>query len=218
MPTSKSTSLVFTQPARVHPDNIEPLRAIMLDSFPPSERGDFDQWLDGFADGERLLFLAEMQRTLIGFATIHPWVTADIHLLGYLAVAREYRGKNYGAELLQHVVKSVRTLGKAEGIILEVQSDDDGTAAERDLRKRRIGFYKRNGGHVVDCAPHFRAPNMIPGSEPLHEKLMWIPLNEHTKTPRGAKLRECVIGLYTHDYGRSADDELLKGVLEKLNC
>ncbi len=228
-------ALKFTQPARVQPEYIEPLRAIMFEAFPPSERVDFGLWLNGFAEGRRLLFLAEMHRIadvdvpqgsrdlrsatrLVGFATVHPWVTADVHLLGYLAVAREYRGKNYGAALLQQVVASVRALGKAEGIILEVESDDVGTAAERDLRKRRIGFYERNGGHIVDCAPRFRVPNMIPGGEPQREKLMWIPLGEHTETPRGAKLRECIIGLYTQDYGRAADDELLLEVLNNLAC
>ncbi len=214
----KPTVLTFTLPARVNPEDIDPLRAIMFDSFPPSQRGDFDRWLNGIAEGRHWLYLAETHRTPIGFATIHPWITADAHLLEYLAVAREYRGKNYGAALLQHVIRSVGALGKAEGIILEVESDDDGTAAERELRKRRIGFYERNGAQLVECAPRFRVPNMIPGGEPLLEKLMWIPLHDHAAPSRGAKLRDCVIGIYTLDYGRSADDTLLQEALNELEC
>ncbi len=223
----KPGAINFTLPARVNLDDIDPLRTIMFDSFPPSQRGDFNRWLNGIAEGRHWLYLAETHRIadvamsatrLVGFATIHPWITADAHLLEYLAVAREYRGKNYGAALLRHVVRSVGALGKAEGIILEVESDDDGTDADRDLRKRRIGFYQRNGAQLVECAPRFRVPSMIPGGEPLLEKLMWIPLHDHAAPPRGAKLRDCVIGIYTLDYGRSADDTLLQEALNELEC
>ncbi len=223
----KPGAINFTQPARVDPEDIQPLRAIMLDSFPPSQRGDFNRWLNGIAEGRHWLYLAETHRIadvamsatrLVGFATIHPWITADAHLLEYLAVAREYRGKNYGAALLRHVAASLRALGTAKGIILETESDDDGTEAERALRKRRIGFYERNGAQLVECAPRFRVPNMIPRGEPLHEKLMWIPLHDHAAPPRGAKLRDSIIGIFTLDYGCAAVDALLQETLKELDC
>ncbi len=211
-------SLTFTQPTRVEPDHIEPLRAIMLDSFLPSQRGDFARWLNTIAEGKHWLYLAEMHRTPIGFATIRPWITADIHLLEYLAIAREYRDKNYGAALLQYVIRRLYALGTAEGIILEVESDDDGSDAERRLRKRRIGFYKRNGAQIVECTRQFRVPSMIPGDEPLPEKLMWIPVKNASALPRGDKLRDCIVGIYTLDYGCDADNTLLRETLKELEC
>ncbi len=96
----KPTAIKFIQPARVEPDLVAPLRAIYFDSFPPEERGDFGDWLNEIAEGKRWLYLAETQRRMIGYATILPWVTADTHLLEYLAIARDYRGQNYGAALL----------------------------------------------------------------------------------------------------------------------
>lgn len=171
-----------------------------------------------FVHLHRIANVAMSATRLVGFATIMPWITADIHLLEYLAVAREHRGKNYGAALLQHITRMLRMLGTANGIILEVESDDDGDAAERSLRKRRIGFYKRNGAQVVECAPRFRVPSMIPGDAPLREKLMWIPLKSDAPPPHGDKLRDCITRIFTLDYGLAADDPLLQETLKGLEC
>ncbi len=109
-------------------------------------------------------------------------------------------------------------LGTANGFILEVESDDEGDDAERHLRKRRIGFYKRNGAHLVECAPRFRVPSMIPGDAPLPEKLMWLPLKSDAPPPHGDKLRDCITSIFTPDYGLAADDSLLQETLKELEC
>ena len=212
-------NLKFVQPARVESEQIEPLRAIYFDAFPPSERGDFNEWLNEITEGKRWLFLAETQRKIVGYATIVPWVTADAHLLEYLAIARGYRNLNYGAALFQHVAKTMRALGKADGIFWEVESDDAdaGTAAEIELRQRRIAFYARNGAAIVECAPRYRVPSLT-GGEPLKMKIMWLPLRESADVPTGTKLRECIIGSFTRDYGLPADDPLLLAVLKDLVC
>ena len=211
--------LKFIQPARVESKQVEPLRAIYFDSFPPPERGDFNDWLNEIAEGKRWLFLAEARCQIIGYATILPWVTADAHLLEYLAIARDCRGLNFGAQLLEHVADTMRALGKADGIFLEVESDDVDTAtdAERYLRKRRIAFYTRNGAAIVDCAPRYRVPSLV-GGDPLKMKIMWLPLRESAAPPHGQQLRECIIGSFTLDYGLPADDPLLIAVLKDLAC
>jgi len=210
----------FTQAARVEPEQIEPLRAIMLESFPPEEIVDFDDWLKQIAEGKIWLYVAKMHRTMVGVASVVPWVNSDTHLLECLAVGREHRNQTIGAQLLQHVVKSLRALGTVSGIIWEVESDDTDEIpdAERDLRKRRIAFYERNGAQVVECAPRYRSFNAIVGGEPLKMKLMWLPLNDKAEPPRGAKLRECVVGIHTLDYGVPPDNALTQAVLKDLVC
>lgn len=221
MSKPQPTALKFIQPAPVESEQIEPLRAIYFDSFPPPERGDFKEWLNEIAEGKRWLFLAETARRIIGYASILPWVTVDTHMLEYLAIARGSRNQNYGAQLFQHVAKTMRVLGKAEGIFWEVESDDGGVDrygdAEADLRKRRIAFYERNGGRIVECAPRYRVPSLT-GGDPLRMKIMWLPLREGTAPPRGQKVRELIIGSYTVDYGLPADDPLLLAVLKELTC
>ena len=210
-------SLKFIQPARVESEQIGPLRAIYFDAFPAPERGDFNDWLNEIAEGKRWLFIAETQRKIVGYATILPWVTADTHLLEYLAIARDHRNLNYGAALFQHVAKTMRSLGKADGIFWEVESDEYGTDAARDLSRRRIAFYERNGAAIVECAPRYRVPSLT-GGEQLKMKIMWLPLRDGAAPPRGEKLRECIIGSYTLDYGLPADDPLLLAVLKDLAC
>jgi GNAT superfamily N-acetyltransferase len=213
--------LKFIQPARVESKQVEPLRAIYFDSFPPPERGDFNDWLNEIAEGKRWLFLAEARRQIIGYATILPWVTANAHLLEYLAIASGHRNQNFGAQLFRHVAKTMRALGKADGIFWEVESDatDTGTDAdaETDLRRRRVAFYARNGGEVIECAPRYRVPSLT-GGEPLKMKIMWLSLREGAAPPRGQPLRECIISSYVLDYGLPADDPLLIAVLKDLEC
>lgn len=216
---TQASSLRFVQPVRVEHEQIEPLRAIYLDAFPPAERGDFQEWFNEIGEGKRWLFLAETRRQVVGYATVLPWVTADAHLLEYLAIARDHRGRNYGAALFQHVAQTMRALGKADGIFWEVNSDDAdaGTAEEINLRQRRIAFYRRNGGTMVECAPRYRVPNLV-GGEPLKVKIMWLPLRDQAPPPYGERLRECIIRSYALDYGLPADNPLLLAVLNDLAC
>ena len=151
----------LSQPAHVEPNRVELLRTICYQSFPPEELTDFDEWLNQIAQGKKWLYIAEMDHTLLGFASILPCVAADVHLLETLAVGRDYRNQTVGAQLLQYAVKSVQAIGNASGIILEVESDE--CDKDRALRERRIAFYKRNGATIVECATHCRTPNAAGG-------------------------------------------------------
>jgi ribosomal protein S18 acetylase RimI-like enzyme len=214
---SGHTSINFAQLTHVERDRVEPLRAIYFEAFPPSERGDFSNWLNEIEEGARWLFLAEVQRKIVGFATILPWVTDNTHLLEYLAIAIDHRGHHFGSQLLKYIAKTMQVLGKADGIFWEVESDEYGTDAERILRQRRIAFYHRNGGQLVDCAPRYLVPNLI-GGEPLEMKIMWLPLREGAPPLRGTRLRECVMASYVRDYGLATNDPLLHKVLQDLVC
>jgi GNAT superfamily N-acetyltransferase len=208
----------IAQVAKVDPALIEPLRTILFEAFPPSERCDYAHWIYSIAEGTRWLYTATVNRMLVGFATIMPWIAADIHRLEYLAVGNEYRGKSYGAALLRHVTSALGRLAAADGIIFEVKSDDYGDDAERLVRSRRIAFYKRNGAQMVECPPNIRVPSMVPGEESLNEKLMWIPLRDASESPRGDRLRECIVGIFALDYARGADDALLQETLRVMDC
>jgi len=191
------------------------LRAIHLSSFPPSERGDFDEWLAEISAGNKWLYIATIDDALVGYATILPNVAPQVYFLEYLAVAREHRNAGIGGQLLRHLARELR--GKANGLIWEVETPDVGTPDERQLRARRIAFYSRNGGMPIDCAPRFRAPNLA-GGEPVEEKLMWLSLAENSAPPRGEALRECIVGILTRDYGLLENDALVQENLHALRC
>ncbi|MBI3914426.1 MAG: GNAT family N-acetyltransferase [Chloroflexi bacterium] len=156
-----------------------------------------------------------MDGALVGYATILPNIAPQVYFLEYLAIAREQRNAGIGGRLLRHLARELR--GKASGLIWEVETPDVGTPDERQLRARRIAFYARNGGLLIECAPRFLTPNLA-GGEPLAEKLMWLPLAENSKPPRGEALRECIVGILTRDYGLAENDALVQENLRALKC
>lgn len=200
-------TLRVTQASQIALEHFEPLRAIYLDSFPPYERADFSFLVESIATGTRWLYTASRGDALLGFAIIVPHIARDIHLLEYLAVARVARNQGIGAALLGGLVNAIRHSPFAIGLILEVESDDEGDADERALRARRIAFYQRNGARVIDDARDYRVPLADrPGT--MRMKLLWLPLVASTAAPRGENLRECVTGILAKSYGMNAEDAL----------
>ena len=85
-------------------------------------------------------------------------------LLEYLGVLRGKRNGGLGAQILS-------TLGERYGQLFgEVEIPDSEDAAENDLRRRRIGFYLRNGFRELnyECAlfgVHFKCLYWGPGTD-----------------------------------------------------
>lgn len=183
-------------------------RAILLDSFPPSQLDDLDLLLQSIANGSRWLTTVTDNGKLTGFAVIAPFVGPSVHLLEYLVVERSARNQGTGALLL----KAVCTEGReATGILLEVEPDDEGTKSERALRRRRIGFYLRNGAQFVQGAEDYCVPNMA-GPGTLAMRLMWLGINEQAP-PTGPRLRDLIRGIYMHSYRLSDDSPLVQALV-----
>ncbi|RMF31066.1 MAG: N-acetyltransferase, partial [Chloroflexi bacterium] len=138
-------------------------------------------------------------------------------LLEYMAIAAGFRGRGIGSALLRHILDTLRLTEHISGLILEVEPKEQGTQEEKALRKRRIQFYRKNGAHLVECAPRYRMPNLA-GYGDVEMRLMWLPLREKDITLSGRKLRDCIIKIYRYCYSRSSDDPLLQTVLKDLAC
>lgn len=193
------------------------LREIYLDSFPPHERIDFTSLVASIVSGTRWLYTATDQEQLMGFAISIPRIAADVHLLEYLAVTRYARNGGIGGTLLDNLVDAIRAEDNVSGILLEVETDEEGADAERSLRQRRIGFYQRHGARLIECAPHYRAPTDT-ADQTIAMKLLWLPINSTTEPPRGEKLRECIRGICEKSYGQTQESKLFKENINQLVC
>jgi ribosomal protein S18 acetylase RimI-like enzyme len=204
--------MLVVQPASFVAEQLEQLRAIYLDSFPSYERADFSFLVESIAAGERWLFTATRDDSLLGFAILVPRIARDIHLLEYLAVARDARGAGIGGRLLDDVRAAIRDAQSARGILLEVEHDAEGVADERALRARRLAFYLRHGARVIDDAPNYRVP-LTDRAGTLRMKLLWLPVATNADAPRGEALRACVAGIFSKSYGVNAADALAREIL-----
>ncbi|MCX7839761.1 MAG: GNAT family N-acetyltransferase [Anaerolineae bacterium] len=206
------TRFALVEPTRLGTWQCEQLNTIYLDSFPPYERADFLFLLQSIRAGERWLFTALQNDNVLGLAILVPFIARGIHLLEYLAVARDARGHGIGGRLLEHVVDVARATRTVRGIVIEVEHDEEGDATERVVRQRRIAFYARHGACVVDAAPQYRAP-LADRVGVMRIKLLWLPIATDATAPRGDELRECITGIFTKSYGLDVNDRLLHNVL-----
>ncbi len=193
---------------------IKQFREIYLDSFPPSERIEFETLVRTISQRERWFYGAYWGQKLVGFAVVLPLDSNDIYLLEYLAVDKELRGQGIGSFLLREVTHRLSEKN-ALGLVLEVEAIRQSVGENEKLRKRRISFYRRNGAEIVECAPNYRAPNLADGGS-IDMRLMWLPLNMQRLD--GVRLRNCIRDIFVQSYGRSEDDPLLITNLRQLVC
>lgn len=196
---------------------VEQFRAIYHDSFPPSERLEFEVLIRTIALRERSFFGAWLDDELVGFAILLPLTGMDVVLLEYIAVNKKHRGRGIGSQILKRIVHALKE-EDIQGMILEVESDEYGDDAEQKLRSRRIEFYKRNGAEVIECARAYCAPDLSRKGVVTPMKLMWLPIKDKATPPRGVLLKNCIRAIFMQSYGRPVDDPLLRKILHQLVC
>ncbi|MGD0449245.1 MAG: GNAT family N-acetyltransferase [Candidatus Dormibacteria bacterium] len=192
---------------------------IYEESFPPSEREDVGGLLDSIASGERLCYLAISADRLVGLAVLLPLRAAPVAFLEYLAVDATLRRQGIGGRMLDHLSAALpEAATHPEGILLEVEPVDTEDAEERRNRVRRIALYERKGATVVECAPRYRAPDLVDDTATLPYTLMWLPLPGGPREPRGALLRDAMRAVLTESYQLDATDPLVAQVVDGLTC
>lgn len=171
--------------------------AIFYQSFPPNERESLES-IDRRLAGSATLHGAFAGDDLVGFALVLPLDVDGVYLLDYLAVADTHRNRGLGRSFLEHLREAYGTREGASGILLEVESDQWGSAEERYLRARRIAFYRRNGAVPLPLRQHLEVP-AADGSGLIYTKLLWLPLAD--PLPVGERLRACMRSFLWHCYG-----------------
>lgn len=209
--------LTITQQSHLSPEHAAQFRAIYESSFPAPERGDFAELVDEITTGSRALFTAIDDNNLVGFAVTLRLKPGNVYALEYLAVAQEFRNRGIGEQLLGQASQLLKANANASAIMIEVEPPDEGTPDEQRLRARRIGFYQRLGAKIIDCAPHYRAPNLA-GAGTVNFKLLWIPLSDSAVVPMGQQLHDLVLQLYVQSYDLAPNDPLVVASLQDLAC
>lgn len=83
----------------------------------------------------------------------------NVYLLDYLAVVKGNRGKGYGSHALNYLASHC-----GQGILLIEAENPQVTESkeERDMRERRLDFYRKNGARLTGvCTQVYDAPYVI---------------------------------------------------------
>ena len=117
--------------------------AEMRDAFPPAE-------LKPLASIEKLralgryepLGMFDGEGTLLAYCLMWTDPEGSYPLIDYLGVPAALRNRGLGGRALALVKEHFSAAG---GILADVEAEEAGDPAERDLRRRRLGFYARCG-------------------------------------------------------------------------
>ena len=112
------------------------------EAFPPAERKPFWKIQDAIRQGRYICYGLFEQETLLSYAFFmkEKGVGGGL-LLDYFTSLPQYRNQGYGSIFLQ----KLNEVCEGKTVFAEVEAPEDARASERELCKRRIAFYQRNG-------------------------------------------------------------------------
>lgn len=142
--------------------------------------------------------------------------------VNYLAVAPARRGFGVGSRLLDFAwgsgVERLATSGRPQAaLIWEVEIPElADQPQERMRRERRIGFYRRLGGEVIEL--DYRQPPLQPGTEPIAMHLMYRAADSGAAPDRAGRMA-LAEAIYREKYGaiNQIAPEILTKLLRKMN-
>ena len=120
--------------------NIEEVKDLFETAFPEDERPPFEMTLS-FKGSD--FFAIYENKAFIGLADLV--IYGETVYLFFFEIKEELRGKGYGSHVLQELFR--RFPNKKVFLLAE---EIDGDYEDLPLRKRRIGFYERNGFVLSD--------------------------------------------------------------------
>ena len=174
---------------------------IYEDSFPSSEREPAEVILESMSRSVGMAFRARRQAATIGLATTHLLKDPAAVFLVYLAVARADRKQGSGGELLQSAWESGAARLSAQGLqplglVWEVDPPEP-AAGDAEARDRRIAFFQRNGGQLLEH-PYLQPPVNAATVVPM--RLMFRPATVNS-APEQETVHALVRAIYFEKYG-----------------
>jgi ribosomal protein S18 acetylase RimI-like enzyme len=188
------------------------VEGIYLEAFPPAERVDFRDLLAAVTEGSRTLFAAQEEGQVLAFAITTTLPGTGIHCLEYFAVCRGLRGQGVGSRLLRAVLRNLATSDVVSGLILEVESEETASERDREIRRSRIAFYRRNGAYLIDEVERFLAPDLS-GTGTIDMRLMWLPADGAPARLSAPELKAAILGIYERCYELTPDDTRVEATL-----
>jgi len=202
-------------PEDITPDILAQIERISVTSFPPSELEPFSVLADSLRRGDVALFVACVGEAIAGFGVTLKLPIRDTVYLAYLAVDPDRRGQGIGGRLFRTTLEVSAATGAGTALVWEVERPERGAPSE-DPKRRRIAFYQRLGGILLDHVGDFRMPDLTLGPavdvhSALPAALMWAT-NAERPAPTRAETLAIVAAVYRVGYGRDLADPLVRYV------
>jgi GNAT superfamily N-acetyltransferase len=134
-------------------------------------------------------------------------------LLPYLGVAPDLQSRGIGGQHLRELLQAMKDENpNTKGLLLEVDKPTPQmTEPERALARRRLLFYRNNGGQLIDANYQF------PGSTdnaPVESNLIWFDFDRGGPTKNG--MDHFLRSIYKNGYQMADNDPLIQSVTSSL--
>jgi len=114
----------------------EEIKSLYLIAFPPAERREYSGLVQLLNNDECVVNLIFADQKIAGFIIV--WYFEEFVFIEHFAIKPELRGQGIGEKLLALITKNYH-----KPVILETEPPID------QMSKRRVGFYQRNGFHLL---------------------------------------------------------------------
>jgi GNAT superfamily N-acetyltransferase len=155
------------------------------------------------------LFIGQKEGKTVLMALFYPLKGSQFILFDYMAVVASYRGKGLGSQFL-NAISSTIGLGKRH-LLLEVEDPRSGD--NKDQRRKRLEFYKRQGAKELKGLRYLMPP--LFGPTPTEMVLLVWPDFKDGKIP-GHEVKKIILQVYRELYGRDDKDPLLTSFIQEV--
>ena len=177
------------------------------EAFPSNEKQPLSLIKKRIIESKSRLFVGLLNEDITCMALLWDFKDLEFVLLDYLAVAKEYRNNQFGTELFKHLTHTINTSKKY--MVIEVENHLFGD--NKDLRKKRINFYIKNGAYVLNEVPY-----ILPSLDDTEttEMLLMISPKYEKDMIEFDKIEPLIKRLYLDLYGKTENNNLLVSILK----
>jgi GNAT superfamily N-acetyltransferase len=211
-----------TEYAIVSPDELEQNDSwieILRKTMPEEEMEPTEVIVKGVRDRTGHAIGAHVRGAPAGLATVALLREPPVGFLVCIAADPKMHNQGIGTALFQkayqETLKSLSAEGRdPQGLVWEVDDIDakELTPAEYERRRRRIAFFQKQGGILLDR--RYVQPPLMEGGNPVPMRLMIRPEGTWTLTPE--KINEIIRAMHWEKYGaiNGIRDEVLLRMAE----
>jgi ribosomal protein S18 acetylase RimI-like enzyme len=203
----KEMKFFFHQISNTNDIHFEKAIKIYNESFPANERQPLFIIKKRIKEAKSKLFVGLLNNEVIGMALLWDFSDLEFVLLDYMAVDIEYRNNKFGTRLFKFLTNTVNACNKY--MVIEVENYLFGN--NKELRKKRINFYIKNGAYVLNEIPYI-LPS-LDDTLPTEMLLMMSPKYENDMIGF-EKVEKLIKRLYLDLYGKTENNSLLVSILK----
>jgi hypothetical protein len=147
----------------------------------------------------------------VGFSIVFAPAAESFCLLEYMAVDSGHRNSGFGGKLFQRAMQdSVSSHGVPLPMLLEVDSDRE-ASADREMRQRRLQFYKRLGCLRVENLSYILP---LPGKDPVPDMFLLVCAPKNVSAIPKPQLEHWLGVIYQTVYNCAPGDPRIDRMLE----